>query len=115
MFRGFSSKRKTGRTRSSNGFTMSKSAKPAKLLCFLGSHFGVSLLKKMEKRKDLEFHVVTFPGLGDRYYGYDGVIEYCRRKGLDCWNSATADDGAVFRFAQTRRPALILCGYYARL
>jgi len=90
-------------------------AEPAKLLLFLGSHFGVLFLRRLRERyRDLSYKVVTRSVDSDRYYRYHSVSEYCAAAGIECLDT-TVPGHDVSGFCERFGADLILCGYYDKM
>ena len=95
---------------------MPSAGKPTRLLLFLGPHFGVLFLKKIKKHPGaLAYRVVACSGDNDGYYGYENVPEYCKKNRIECLDGPAHGQKELLEFCRSYGPAMILCGYYAKI
>ena len=95
---------------------MPSTDKPARLLFFLGPHFGVLFLKKIAGYSaGLTYKVVTYSGESDAYYGYENVSDHCKKNRIECLNSSANSEEEVSEVYASYDPTMILCGYYAKI
>lgn len=87
----------------------------ARLIFFLGPHFGVLFLKKIKNYCNyLNYKVVTYSEESDSYYGYESVIHYCKENNIEFLDTST-HRSHVLNFCTQFNPTMILCGYYAKI
>lgn len=87
----------------------------ARVIFFLGPHFGVLFLKKMMNYfNSSNYKVITYSEESDSYYGYENVINYCKENNIDFLDTSTQRRD-VLNFCIKFNPTLIICGYYAKI
>jgi methionyl-tRNA formyltransferase len=86
-----------------------------RILFFLGQHFGVLLLNKLKYLFDRsDCKVVTYFEDSDSYYGYESVIDYCKKNQIDFLDTSTSGKN-LLDFCSQFNPSIVICGYYAKI